>query len=62
MDGGGEPEVVVATATPDMLDAGTERVQRWTLPMPASNKPERNKGLSGLGLGLKLGYGLGGLE
>ena len=43
MDGGGEPKVVVATATPDMLDAGIGRVQRWTLPMPASNKPERKK-------------------
>ena len=40
-DGSGEPEVAVAAATPDSLDAGTERVQRWTLPMPASNELER---------------------
>ena len=40
-DGGGEPEVAVATVTPDLLDASTERVQRWTLPMPASNEPKR---------------------
>ena len=45
MDGGDEPEAEAeaAAATPDMLDAGTGHVQRWTLPMLASNKPERKK-------------------
>ena len=43
VDGGSEPEVEVAAATPGMLDAGTGRVQRWTLPVPASNTPERKK-------------------
>ena len=55
VDEGGEPEAEVAAATPDMLDAGTGCVQRWTLPMPASNTPRRPKALNGLGLGLKFG-------
>ena len=42
-DGSGEPEVAVAAATPDSLDTGIERVQRWTLPMLASNEPRRSK-------------------
>ena len=40
---GDEPKATAAAATPDSLDAGTERVQRWTLPMPASNEPRRPK-------------------
>ena len=43
VDGSGEPEATVAAATPGMLDASTGYVQRWTLPMPASNTPERKK-------------------
>ena len=42
-DGAGEPEVVVAAATLGTFDAGTGHVQHWTLPMLASNKPEREK-------------------
>ena len=37
---GGRPEVA---ATPYSLDAGTERIQHWTLPMPASNESKRWK-------------------
>ena len=43
VDGGGEPKTVVAAATPGMFDTGTGCIQRWTLPMPASNKSERKK-------------------
>ena len=42
-DRSGEPEVAVVAATLDSLDAGTGHVQRWTLPMPVSNEPERRK-------------------
>ena len=55
VDRGGELEVEVAAATPDMLDTGTGCVQRWTLPMPTSNTPRRPKALNGLGLGLMFG-------
>ena len=43
MDGDDELEVAVAATTPGTLDAGIGRVQRWTLPMPTSDKPEREK-------------------
>ena len=55
---GGEPEVaeqplqLLGRACPT-LDASTERVQRWTLPVPVFNMPRRPKAEMGLGFGLK---------
>ena len=43
-DGSGRPEVAEAATGLDSLDAGTEHVQRRTLPIPTSNEPKRPKG------------------
>ena len=44
--------VAVVAANPSTLDAGIECIQRWTLPMPTSIEPKREKAKVGLCFGL----------